>query len=135
MHEWALAKSVIDTVINIEEKENFPSIEEIVVGIGEFQDIDIDIFKDAIDEIKLNTSLKDTKFVYKTIPARLKCQNCGHEWSYNESAGKLTEEERENIHFIPETAHIYIKCPVCGSVDFEMIEGRGVFIEEIKRPH
>ncbi len=135
MHEWALAKSVIDAVINIEKEEELPSITEVVVGIGELQDIDIDIFKQAISDIKLNTPLNKARFVYKTIPAFLKCNNCGHKWPYKKSIEHLSEEERENIHFVPETAHIYIHCPVCGSMDFEMIEGRGVFIEEIKKAH
>ncbi len=38
----------------------------------------------------------------------------------------------ESIHFIPEVAHTYIKCPKCGSPDFEIIKGRGIWLEKIK---
>ncbi len=135
MHEWALAKSVIDTILNIEEGDDIATIIEVVVGIGELQDIAEDIFKEAVDDIKLNTPLKNVKFTYEIIPAVLKCNNCGHEWLYRDSVDKLTDEEKENIHFIPETVHIYIHCPVCNSVDFDAIKGRGVFIEEIRKTH
>ena len=42
------------------------------------------------------------------------------------------EDVREAIHFVPEIAHTYIKCPKCGSPDFEVVQGRGVWLESIK---
>ena len=44
----------------------------------------------------------------------------------------MTEEISEAIHFVPEMAHVYIKCKECGSPDFEVIEGRGVWLATIK---
>ncbi len=132
MHEWALAQSVIDATLKVVKEENINSPHKVIIGIGELQDIDPEIFKKAIQDIKAATLLKEVEFVYKIEPAVLKCNNCGHEWMYRDSMKNLSEEERENIHFIPETVHIYVKCPVCGSMDFEMENGRGVFIERIE---
>ena len=132
MHEWALAKSVIDTTLEIKEKARYSTLKRVVIGIGELQDIDVEIFSSAVDEIKSETDLKNTRFEYKIDPAILKCNNCGHEWPYKDSVKELSEVERENIHFIPETVHIYIKCPRCQSPDFEMKGGRGVFIYELE---
>jgi len=45
---------------------------------------------------------------------------------------ELNEDASEAIHFIPEIAHTYIKCPKCRSPDFEVLQGRGVWLESIK---
>jgi hydrogenase nickel incorporation protein HypA/HybF len=41
------------------------------------------------------------------------------------------ENVQENIHFIPEVAHVYVKCPRCESPDFEVLKGRGVWINKV----
>jgi len=43
----------------------------------------------------------------------------------------MDEETSEAIHFVPEMAHVYIKCPSCDSPDFEVLEGRGVILASI----
>jgi hydrogenase nickel incorporation protein HypA/HybF len=65
-----------------------------------------------------------------SVKPRLKCKVCEHEWIL--SREKLDENTAEAIHFIPEVAHTYIKCPRCRSPDFEMLEGRGVWLQTIK---
>ena len=44
----------------------------------------------------------------------LKCRVCGYEWSFD--VGRLSEDVREALHFIPEVIHSYTKCPRCGSI-------------------
>ena len=36
------------------------------------------------------------------------------------------------IHFVPELAHAYLRCPDCSSADFEVLGGRGVSIDAIE---
>ena len=43
----------------------------------------------------------------------------------------MTEETREAIHFLPEAAHAFVRCPSCGSPDFAVSKGRGVSIKSI----
>jgi hydrogenase nickel incorporation protein HypA/HybF len=59
-----------------------------------------------------------------------KCRACGNEWSFE--AQGLTEDISEAIHFVPEMAHVYIKCTECESPDFEVSQGRGVWLATIK---
>ncbi len=133
MHEWALAQSVITSARKVAEKMGISEVSEVTLGIGELQNIDMEIFKYAILEIKRNEDiLKNAKFIHKIVQAVMKCNNCGYEWKYKNSIEQLNEAERENIHFVPETVHIYIHCPKCNSIDFTITNGRGVFIEEIK---
>ena len=129
MHEWALAEALISTVIQVSKKEGLRKIFEIEVRIGELQDIDLEIFKFALIQLKPDC-LKDAEFKFKMVKTKLKCRVCGHEWSPRKD--ELDESVREAIHFIPEITHAYLRCPRCGSIDFDIIEGRGVWLEYVR---
>jgi hydrogenase nickel incorporation protein HypA/HybF len=129
MHEWALAEAVITAALEIAEKEGLKSISEIKVKIGELQQIETDIFEFALSQLK-SDKLKDTKIVITTAKAELKCRACNTKWLFEKE--NVSEDTAEAIHFVPEVAHTYIKCPNCGSPDFEILEGRGVWLENIK---
>ncbi len=134
MHEWALADGVVSTALKTAEKEGLKKIGKITIKMGELQQIDIEIFKFALKEIMQpqNTLLKDTEIEIKTEKAFLRCRNCGHEWAFGDAMKKLDEDEAESIHFMPEIAHVYIRCPRCKSPDFEVVKGRGVWIDSIE---
>jgi len=129
VHEWALAEALISTVIQVSKKEGLRKIFEIEVRIGELQDIDLEIFKFALIQLKPDY-LKDAEFKFKMVKTKLKCRVCGHEWSPRKD--ELDESVREAIHFIPEITHAYLRCPRCGSIDFDIIEGRGVWLEYVR---
>jgi hydrogenase nickel incorporation protein HypA/HybF len=129
MHEWALAEAVISTTSEIVEKEGIKEIREVRIKVGELQQIELDILKFALSQLK-TSKFKNTKFDIETVKAELKCRVCGHKWIFNRE--KLDENTAEAIHFVPEIAHTYIKCPKCGSPDFEILQGRGIWLESIK---
>lgn len=129
MHEWALAEAVISTVSQIAEKEELKEVVEVKIKVGELQQIELDILEFALSQLK-TFKLKNAKFDIETVKAELKCRVCGHEWIFKKE--KIDKETAEAIHFVPEIAHTYIKCPKCGSPDFEMLHGRGIWIESIK---
>ncbi|ACK41412.1 MULTISPECIES: hydrogenase nickel incorporation protein HypA [Dictyoglomus] len=132
MHEWALAEAVVKSAIDMAQKKNLSQIKLLFLRVGEVQQIDMEVFNYAIKELSKGTILENSEIKYEIFPAKLVCNNCGNIWSYMESFQGLTDEEKEAIHFIPETIHVYMKCPKCKSADFEIKEGRGVFIEDIK---
>ncbi len=129
MHEWALAEAVIKTAAEIAEKEGLKQVTVVTVKIGELQQVERPIFRFALSQIK-PANFRDTKFSISTSKTTLKCRVCGKTWIYNRK--KVDKETAEAIHFVPEAAHTFIKCPKCGSPDFEIIEGRGVWLESIK---
>jgi len=134
MHEWALAESIITAALDAAEKDKLKKINEIIIQIGELQQIERDIFEFALKEIikSQNKKLKNTKILIETEESTLKCKNCEHAWDFNDMKKKLTEDESESIHFIPEVAFVHARCPKCGSPDFEIVKGRGVSIKSIK---
>jgi len=129
MHEWALAEAVISTTSEIVEKEGIKEIREVRIKVGELQQIELDILEFALSQLK-TSKFKNTKFDIETVRAELKCRVCGHRWIFNRE--KLDENTAEAIHFVPEIAHTYIKCPKCGSPDFEILQGRGIWLESLK---
>jgi hydrogenase nickel incorporation protein HypA/HybF len=129
MHEWALAEGVISTATKIAKEEGLDEVKEVVVKIGELQQVEHDVLSFALEQLR-TPIMKDAKFVLETIPAKLKCRVCDEEWDF--SPEELSEEVSEAIHFVPEVAHVYMKCPSCGSPDFEVVEGRGVLLASIK---
>jgi hydrogenase nickel incorporation protein HypA/HybF len=129
MHEWALAEAVISTVSQIAEKEGFKQIIEVKIKVGELQQVELEILEYALSQLKTE-KLEKTKFSMEKTKAKLKCRVCNHEWFFDRK--KLGEKTAEAIHFVPEIVHTYIQCPKCGSPDFDIQEGRGVWLESIK---
>ncbi len=129
MHEWALAEAIISSAINIAEKEGLLEVKEVKIKVGELQQVEVDILEFALSELKTG-KLKNARFVIETVKAKLHCRMCGHMWVFSQN--RLDGALREAVHFVPETVHSYIRCPKCGSPDFEILEGRGVLLESIK---
>jgi len=134
MHEWALADAVITTAKKVAKEENLIKVTEIVVKIGELQTISREIFETALQQV-----LKDAPDLFNEVtckleiePAGFKCMNCGHEWLFSDVKKNLDDDETESIHFIPETAHVFLKCPKCKSPDFEIVKGRGIRVDSIE---
>ena len=129
MHEWALAEAILKAAYEIAEKEKLEEITEVNVKIGELQQVERQVFVFALQQLK-PASFRNTRFRITRARAKLKCRNCDNAWAF--SRQKLTEATKEAIHFVPEVVHTYIKCPRCGSPDFEIIAGRGVWLQNVK---
>lgn len=134
MHEWALADAVIAAALEESRKEGLEEITEITLKIGELQQLDLEIFTFALEELARAQDgrplLENVKIEIESEQAIFKCRVCSTEWDFGDTG--LTEEEYEAVHFAPEVAHAYIRCPSCKSPDFEVIQGRGVLIHSIK---
>jgi len=134
MHEWALAESILTAAVEESKKEKIKKITQINIALGELQQIENDIFRFALNEItkEQDKIFKKTKFLIKKEKSILKCKNCENTWSFSDMKKKLSKDEEESIHFIPEVALVHARCPSCGSPDFEITTGRGVSITRIK---
>lgn len=129
MHEWALAEAIITAVIQIAVREGLREVTEVTVKVGELQQVELDILKFAFSQLK-TANFENAEFRITRAKTTLKCRACGNKWLFKKQ--KLCENIAEAIHFVPEVAHSYIKCRKCGSPDFKIKEGRGVWLENIK---
>ncbi len=126
VHEWALSEAIISY---IEEHHRGKKVLEISLGLGELQNIDEEILIFSLRELLKSKNMGDPKISVRRIPITLRCRSCGYTWSPNMS--ELSEELLEVFHFVPETIHSYLRCPRCGSRDYEIVAGRGVYIEKL----
>jgi hydrogenase nickel incorporation protein HypA/HybF len=126
MHEWALAEAVLDSV---RAHSGGRRVSRVVLRFGELQQIDREIFDFALRE--LGGELGAALFEIESEPARFACNACSAAWSLDERGG-LDERQKEAIHFLPEAAKVYLRCPKCGSADFRVEQGRGVTIQTIE---
>lgn len=129
MHEWALAEAVVSTTLKIAEEKGLKEVIELKIKIGELQQIDQEIFEFALSQLR-SPMLKNAKFSLETVKAELECRVCNHKWKFNTK--NMDHDVSEFIHFVPEIAHTYLKCPKCGSPDFEILTGRGVWLDSVK---
>jgi hydrogenase nickel incorporation protein HypA/HybF len=129
MHEWALAEAVIAAASQTAQKEGLKKVTEVIITIGEMQQIEQDIFCFALSQLK-PAEFAGTKFEVEKERAELKCRACGYEWLFGRN--KLDKDSAEAVHFVPEVAHAFVKCPKCDSPDFEIVKGRGIWLKTIK---
>lgn len=129
MHEWALAEAVLAAASEAADKEGLKRVSEVKLKVGELQGIDMEILEFALQQLK-KEKFKNAKFSIEMVKAKLKCRACSHTWVFNRE--NVDDVTAEAIHFVPEVAHAYVKCPKCGSPDFEVTEGRGVWLDSIK---
>ncbi len=131
MHEWSLAQAIIYTAIEYQKKNKLKRISEMRIKLGELQQIDREVFEFTLKDIAQLKKIK-ANIKIKIEKAVLKCRVCGHKWKFSNATKKLDEDKTEFIHFVPDVAHVYLRCPKCKSPDFEIIRGRGVWVESIK---
>ncbi len=130
MHEWALAEAIIASAKQIAQQESLGSVSEVTIRVGALQQAEPPILRFALKQLSEGTLFGSAKFRILKAKTQLKCKVCGTTWQYSRKS--LDKSALEAIHFVPEVAHTYIKCPKCGSPDFEIASGRGVWLEDIK---
>ncbi len=131
MHEWAFAEGIIKAVVDESKKHGFKKLSRVTIVMGELQQIDRDIVSFAIDNLKKGTVAEEADFNYEQEDVEFECRSCAHSWKIDDVEAAEDEIIRESIHFLPEAAHTFLQCPQCGSRDFDIIKGRGVYIRHI----
>ncbi|MCI2430269.1 hydrogenase nickel incorporation protein HypA [Candidatus Acetothermia bacterium] len=128
MHEWALAEAVVATARRFAQEQKLHEVTLIKVRLGELQRIEREIFTAVLQQLLQQEAapLKSARLSIEIESARFRCRLCAREWSLDETSA--SPEECEAIHFIPEMAHVYLRCLDCSSPDFEIVQGRGVWL-------
>ena len=99
MHELSLSKATYKSILEILKQRNktLNELKEVILAVGEIQNIDIDLFLQSLQEYLFNI-----KISYKIIKVKIRCNKCLNEWYYSDSLNILNEDQKESIHFIPE---------------------------------
>ena len=132
MHEATIANNIIQIAMRIAQKNNAKRVHRISIIVGELRLIDFDALKFAFKVLSEDVPiLEKAKLEIKSKPAKFKCLKCGEEWGFSSKA-EIGEENIDKIHFTPDLIVNYLKCPKCGFNDFEIINGKELYIEEIE---
>ncbi|NPA96209.1 MAG: hydrogenase nickel incorporation protein HypA [Crenarchaeota archaeon] len=126
MHEWALAEAIARYAESVCSSRR---VSKIVVKLGTLQAIDREVLSFALNAILESDGIRGAEIVLEDEEAVFRCRRCGATWRYSDV--ELDEALREAIHFLPEAVHSFVRCPRCGSRDFEVVKGRGVEVAEV----
>lgn len=134
MHEWALAEAVVAAASQTAERERLKEVSLLKVKLGELQQVDREIFEGALaDILRLEKPpLKGARASLEIEKAAFRCRPCRREWKLESALRGKDREQTEAIHFLPEMIFVYVRCPGCSSPDFEIIRGRGVWLESLE---
>jgi hydrogenase nickel incorporation protein HypA/HybF len=124
VHEWALAEAVVLTLSQYLREAGLSRVSRVVVSLGELQAVDREVFEFALRELASLYGVEVGRFEVVDEEASFECRSCGFRWGLRDLS--LPDEVRESIHFLPEAAYAYVRCPRCGSADFALLSGRGV---------
>jgi hydrogenase nickel incorporation protein HypA/HybF len=104
MHEASIAMGLINSLMQMAERENAKEILKVNVRIGKLSGIVVDSFVFAFNALKQQfPKLKNAELCVEEVPIKYRCRDCGEEF------------EVETVLF-PE-------CPKCGSVNLDLISG------------
>jgi len=131
MHEIILVEGIISALLELSHEKG-KHINYFKVSVGELSQFDVEIIKYLLTEMMKGTELENTHVDVDVERAMVKCLFCGFKLSFHELISLLSNDEREAIHFLPELISSFCKCPSCGMNDFEIEQGRGVRIVEVK---
>jgi hydrogenase nickel incorporation protein HypA/HybF len=131
VHEYALAEAVVETVKREMAKRNAEELVSVTLSLGELQNVDEEIFLQGLRLHLEGEPFDPSRFRLVKEPAVFSCRGCGDRWKLADFPG-ITERDKEAIHFVPETARVYLCCPSCGSRDLHLEKGRGVYIQSME---
>lgn len=122
LHESSIASAIVSAIQDAYAREA-GKIRKVTVIVGELQALDTVVLKEYLD-VALSDSGIPLKYEIVSERASFRCRRCEASWDLDKvEAGA---DVRELIHFMPEAAYAFLKCPSCGSRDFEVVRGRGV---------
>jgi len=134
MHEWALAEAVVAAASQAAERERLKEVSVLKVKLGELQQVDREIFENALAEILRleKPPLRGARADLEIEKAAFRCRACQREWKLEAVLKGKDHDTTEAIHFLPEMVFVYARCPGCSSPDFEIVRGRGVWLESLE---
>lgn len=139
MHEWSIAESITLALEETAKGLKGSRIKSFRVRVGELMSIDLELLKEAL-KVLLERSelLRRASFSVEVVETKLRCRECGLVWSLKESWRTLLkdvcgdEEECEPpTHYIPSLIYAYVRCPRCGGLEYEVVEGKSVAVNHV----
>lgn len=120
-HEMSVAESIAVTVLKSARAQGALKIERISLEIGELTFLNPEQVTFWLKELFKDSEAADAEISWKTIPAKVRCKNCGYE-------GPLDVKDDPLLH----TSLPVFACPKCGKGGLDLIEGKDYVIRSIE---
>ncbi len=121
MHEFSVAQSIVDTILQVAETNKATRVIEVNLEVGEISLVNTDQLNWHIDMICEKTIAKGMKVNVIERPTRIHCTECGYEGPVN-----YEEKNPEWHQRIP-----VFECVECGNSETQITEGRELKIKDI----
>ena len=121
MHETAIVEALLSSIGSLIEEKGFKSFKKITIYVGELQSLDREVIRDNVIMSLSSLGINVGDVIVEEEKAIFECSRCGFKWGLSDVS---FESVRELVHFLPESVYNYIRCPKCGSRDYEVRAGR-----------
>lgn len=111
MHEWAIAESLVDQVVEIGRKEGLETVSKVSLKIGILRQVVIETLKDAFQMSAEGVLTPPPTLEVAVEPLRLKCRRCG------------SEGDGEGFLF---------RCADCESAEVDILTGKELYIDYVE---
>ncbi len=111
MHEFSVARSLLDLVGRIAEEKSVRSVKRVVVRIGVLSGIEPHLLRSAFELLKRRTVAEGSELVIEEEKLRVVCHDCGE------------TSEKEDLT---------VECPLCGSLSTEVVSGEGMLLKSLE---
>ena len=103
--------SVVKTVLNLCEQNKWKRVLRVTIKVGHLRQIEPEIFAFAFSSASVGTVLEGAEISIIEMPIIFKCHSC------------KKSSDTEDFRFV---------CPICGSVNVDLISGMEFVIESVE---
>jgi len=122
LHELAVVEALLTSILSLASERRVKSFKKIIVSIGELQRFDRELLRSMLIDFLYRMNIRFEEVIVNEEPALFQCNRCGFKWDLG--GIELSDYVKEAIHFLPEAVYSFIKCPSCGSRDYDIKSGR-----------
>ena len=103
MHEYSIATSIVEAVLDLAKRQNSSRVVEVKMSIGKLRVLSVDQLRFSYEILSKGTILEGSRLTVQETSGWVRCPKCGY-------ANKI-ETDDESFHFgIPSMI-----CPTCGT--------------------
>ena len=111
MHELAITQSILDISRKAAEEHGAKRIKRVLIKLGQYSGVVPQCIQYYFDVISKGTVAEGAVLDIQRLPVVILCHSCGQE----------SPIDRLNV-----------SCPLCGSTDLKLIQGREFYIESME---
>ena len=117
MHELSMAQGIINAILETAESNNATEVTEVTIEIGRLAMINPEQLMFILGVLVENTIVEDAEIKVEEIPVEVECSDCSFH-------GDAILDDKD--HYAP-----LVKCPECGSLKVEILNGRDIVVKNI----